>query len=75
MVFPTSPSLWRSLLGVEKEFMTLAFGLLTSIWNLHNLGAVAVCLFIGSIEPHRYALCPARDPIPMVFILCIFQFT
>ena len=33
----------------KKEFMILAFGLLTSMplgrWNLHTLGAKAVCLF------------------------------
>jgi len=33
----------------------LAFGLLAGMWNVHNFGAVAVCLSIGSIEPHVYA--------------------
>ena len=37
--------------------MTLAFGLLAGMWNLHNFGAVAICLSIGSIEPHGLCLC------------------
>ena len=42
--------------------MTLAIGLLAAMWNLRNLGAVAVCLFIGSIEPQQLCFMHGAGP-------------